>query len=189
MKRSFFLEGRLGAKSMCLHFFASAVAIFVVCHVSFAQTVGVTDAEIVIGQSCALKGPTKVLGQSLRRGALSYFKHVNENGGIWGRYIRLVTYDDGYEPKACVDNTEKLIEQDKAFLLFGYVGTPTSKAVLPIVTEKKVPFFAPFTGAEFLRTPVNPYIFNLRASYFQETEAMVDKLLTERSIKRISVFF
>ena len=189
MKRSFFSEARSGAKSIRLHFLATTIAFLVACHVSFAQTAGVTDAEIVIGQSCALEGPTKVLGQSLRRGAQAYFQHVNDSGGINGRTIRLVSYDDGYEPKACLENTTKLIEQDQVFLLFGYVGTPTSKEILPLVTDKKVPFFAPFTGAEFLRNPVNPFVFNIRPSYSQETEAIVEKLLAERGISRISVFY
>ncbi|NNK84734.1 MAG: ABC transporter substrate-binding protein [Desulfobacterales bacterium] len=149
---------------------------------------GVTENKIIIGQSCALKGPAKALGQGVRDGALAYFNHVNAKGGINGKIIQLVTLDDGYEPKACVTNTNLLIEKDRVFLLFGYVGTPTSKAVFDIIRKTKVPFFAPFTGAEFLRNPVTKGIYNIRASYFQETEAMVDILL-ENQKKHISVFY
>jgi len=149
---------------------------------------GVTENKIIIGQSCALKGPAQALGQGMKDGALAYFNHVNAKGGINGKIIQLVTLDDGYEPKACITNTNQLIENDRVFLLFGYVGTPTSKAVFDIIKKTKVPFFAPFTGAEFLRNPLTKGIYNIRASYFQETEAMVDTLLKNNK-KRISVFY
>lgn len=149
---------------------------------------GVTQSRIVIGQSCALAGPAQALGQGMRDGALAYFKHINAEGGIKGKIIKLITLDDGYEPEACVSNTKQLIEKDKVFLLFGYVGTPTSKAIFDLIKKTKVPYFAPFTGAEFLRNPLTSGIFNIRASYYQETETMVDNLLMN-NLKRISVFY
>ncbi len=149
---------------------------------------GVTQSRIIIGQSCVLKGSAQALGQGMRDGALAYFKHINAEGGIKGKMIKLITLDDGYEPEACVSNTKQLIEKDKVFLLFGYVGTSTSKAVFNHLKKTKVPYFAPFTGAEFLRNPLTPGIFNIRASYFQETEAMV-KILLMNNLKRISVFY
>lgn len=155
---------------------------------AYGQT-GVTETEIIIGQSCALKGPAKTLGMGMRDGAQAYINHVNSIGGIKGKKIRLITYDDGYEPDLCAANTKKLIDQDNVFLLFGYVGTPTSTAAVPIATENQVPYFAPFTGAEFLRTPVNRHVFNIRGSYYQETEAMVEQLTSVKNIKRISVFY
>ncbi|OEU44632.1 MAG: hypothetical protein BBJ60_11755 [Desulfobacterales bacterium S7086C20] len=155
----------------------------------FAQSPGISASEIVLGQSCALEGPTRALGIGMRDGALAYFKLLNSRGGIRGKKIRLISYDDGYEPKKCLANTKKLINQDKVFLLFGYVGTPTSQVAAPIAAGKKVPYFGPFTGAEFLRNPVNHWILNLRASYYQETEAMVAHLITEKGFKRISIFY
>ena len=149
---------------------------------------GVTQSRIIIGQSCALKGPAQALGQGMRDGAMAYFKHINAEGGIKGKIIKLITLDDGYEPEACVSNTNQLIEKDRVFLLFGYVGTPTSKAVFGLIKKTKVPYFAPFTGAEFLRNPLTPGIFNIRASYYQETEAMVENLLMN-NLKRVSVFY
>jgi len=156
---------------------------------------GITQSGIIIGQSCVLKGPAQDLGgpaqdlgQDMRDGALAYFKHINAEGGIKGKKIKLITLDDGYEPKACVSNTKQLIEKDRVFLLFGYVGTPTSKAIFDLIKKTKVPYFAPFTGAEFLRNPLTPGIFNIRASYYQETEAMV-KILLMNNLKRISVFY
>ena len=149
---------------------------------------GVTDSEIVLGQSAALSGPAAQLGQDMRDGALLYFQHVNAQGGIHGRRIVLKTLDDGYEANRAAANTRKLIDDDKVFALFGYVGTPTSAASMPIFTQAKVPFVGPFTGAESLRNPMNPYIFNVRASYFDETEAIVQHL-SAMGIDRIAIFY
>jgi hypothetical protein len=98
------------------------------------------------------------------------------------------TLDDGYEATRAAENTKKLINEERVFALFGYVGTPTSAASMPIFTEAKVPFVGPFTGAESLRNPVNPLIFNVRASYYEETEAIVQHL-TAMSVDRIAVFY
>jgi ABC-type branched-subunit amino acid transport system substrate-binding protein len=149
---------------------------------------GVTDSQIVLGQSAALSGPAQDLGQDMRTGAMLYFNHVNANGGVHGRKIVLKTLDDGYEPARAAANTKKLINDEKVFALFGYVGTPTSQASLPIFTEAKVPFVGAFTGAELLRHPVNPYVFNVRASYFDETEAIVQHL-TAVSVDNIAIFY
>ena len=149
---------------------------------------GVTDSQIVLGQSVALSGPAQQLGLDMQLGATLYFNQVNARGGVHGRKIVLKTLDDGYEATRAAENTRKLIHDEKVFALFGYVGTPTSQASLPIFTEAKVPFVGPFTGAELLRTPVNPYIFNVRASYYDETEAIVQHL-TAMSVNRIAVFY
>ena len=153
---------------------------------SFAQ--GITDSQILLGQSVALTGPAQELGKEMQLGANLYFNQVNKQGGVNGRKIVLKTVDDGYEATRAAENTRKLINEDKVFALFGYVGTPTSQASLPIFTEAKVPFVGPFTGAELLRTPVNPYVFNVRASYYDETEAIVQHL-TAMSINNIAVFY
>ena len=149
---------------------------------------GVNQKTIVIGQSCPLKGPAKAFGHGMRDGALAYFKHINAKGGIKGKIVKLITLDDGYEPEVCVTNTKQLIEQEKVFLLFGYVGASTSKAVFDLIKKTKIPYFAPLTGAEFLRNPLTSWIFNIRASCYQETEAMVKALLINNK-KRISVFY
>lgn len=149
---------------------------------------GITPTQIVIGQSAAFTGPAGQLGLNMNAGAKVYFKLLNERGGVHGRTIELKTRDDGYEATRAAANTRALIEQDKVFALFGYVGTPTSNAALPIFTEAKVPFFGAFTGADSLRAPFNRYIFNLRASYFDETERLVEHLVTT-STTRIAVFY
>ena len=149
---------------------------------------GVTPTTITIGQSAALSGPASELGSEMRTGALAYFNYVNQRGGVNGRKIVLKTLDDGYEADRAAANTKKLLDEERVFLLFGYVGTPTSNASLPIFNAKKVPFVGPFTGAESLRNPVNRYIFNVRASYFQETEVIVDQL-ARQGLTRIAVFY
>jgi len=153
-----------------------------------AAAQGVTDSQIVLGQSAAMTGPAAQLGQDMRTGAMLYFDYVNSHGGVHGRKIVLKTLDDGYESTRAAANTKKLIEDDKVFALFGYVGTPTSQASLPIFTQAKVPFVGAFTGAEILRHPINPYVFNIRASYFDETEAIVQHL-TAVSIDNIAIFY
>ena len=149
---------------------------------------GVTQNEVVIGMANALSGPASGLGTNLKAGAVAYINKVNAGGGVHGRKIKLVSLDDGYEPAQSAGATQKLIEQDKAFALFGYVGTPTSTAAVPIAAKAGVPYLFPFTGAEFLRNPVNKWVFNVRASYFDETEAMVERLTKDLGIKKIAVF-
>ncbi len=149
---------------------------------------GVSDDLILLGQSAALTGPAALLGQEMREGANAYFEHINSQGGIHGRKIKLISYDDGYEPERSLPNTRRLLSEDKVFALFGYVGTPTSYAVLPVVNEARVPFFGAFTGAEGLRTPFNRNVFNIRASYYDETEKLVDWLVSQRK-RRIAVFY
>ncbi|MCL4722745.1 MAG: ABC transporter substrate-binding protein [Rhodocyclaceae bacterium] len=139
---------------------------------------GVSADTITLGQSAAFSGPAKDLGVEMRDGALLAFNEFNRQGGAHGRKIKLISYDDGYEPDRAVANTKKLINDDKVFALFGAVGTPTSKAVLPIFTEAKVPYFGAFSGAELLRSPFNRYIFNVRASYYDETERIVEHLIS-----------
>jgi ABC-type branched-subunit amino acid transport system substrate-binding protein len=154
---------------------------------SSAQS-GVTANTVLLGQSVALTGPAAALGIEMRTGAKVYFDYVNSRGGIHGRKIELRTLDDGYEPSRTAPNTKKLIEEDGVFVLFGYVGTPTAAAALPIFTQARVPFFGAFTGAELLRDPFNAYIFNVRASYYDETERIVEQLVSTGA-KNIAVFY
>jgi branched-chain amino acid transport system substrate-binding protein len=146
------------------------------------------DNSIVLGQSAPLTGPAAELGKGVKLGAEVYFNKVNAAGGIRGRKIVLRSLDDGYEPPRAEKNTKELIAQDDVLALFGYVGTPTSAASIPHSTQAKVPFVGAYTGAELLRTPFNRYIFNVRASYFDETEAIV-RQLASFSWTKVSVFY
>jgi branched-chain amino acid transport system substrate-binding protein len=133
--------------------------------------------EILLGQSAPLSGPSAQLGLDYREGALAWFRDVNRRGGIHGRKLRLISLDDRYEPPLTVRNTEQLIERDKVFALFGYVGTPTTKEILPLVEQQNIPLIAPLSGARLLREPQRPMVFNLRASYHAEIQRMVNALV------------
>ncbi|MEO7009955.1 MAG: ABC transporter substrate-binding protein [Caldimonas sp.] len=154
---------------------------------SLGMPVLAQQGKIVLGQSAALSGPASELGQQFRSGAQLQFERVNARGGVNGRPIELQSLDDGYEPDRCAENTRKLIDNG-VFALFGYVGTPTGMVALPLATAAKLPWVAPFTGAEAFRTPFNRYAFHVRASYFDETAEIV-KQLTSVGIKRIGVFY
>jgi len=156
---------------------------------AMAQSPGVSDTEIRIGQSCALTGQAQLLGEGMRDGALAYFRQVNAAGGINGRKIRLITMDDGHAANASIVNTKRLIEDEKVFLLFGYVGAAPTKAALEIAQENKVPFFASMSGAAFLREPLNRYMFNLRASDYGEIEALIQKVVKERGAGKFAAFY
>ncbi len=144
------------------------------------------EGPIVLGQSAPFSGPSAQLGIQFHAGARLHFDAVNAQGGIGRRPVQLLTLDDGYEPDRCVANTRRFIDQE-VLALFGYVGTPTSLAALPLFTQARVPFFAPFTGAEGLRQPFNRLIFHVRASYNAET-ALIVQQLTHLGLRRIGVF-
>ncbi len=145
------------------------------------------DDRIVLGQSAAFSGPAAQLGIQFHAGAKLGFDLINAQGGIGRRQIEIHQVDDGYEPDRCVANTKKLLEED-VFALFGYIGTPTSVAALPLAIKARVPFFAPFTGAMALRDPFNRIAFLVRASYNDET-ALIVKQLTNLGLKKIAVFY
>ena len=150
---------------------------------------GVSKDSILFGQVAALNGPAQALGQGMREGIFAAFEEANRAGGINGRKLELKSIDDGYEPEKTIEATNKAINDDKVFALVGAVGTPTSKAGQPIATAAKVPFIGPFTGAEFLRNPFNRYVVNIRASYFQETEAWVEHLTNDLGVTRIAILY
>lgn len=150
---------------------------------------GVTDSEILLGMVNAQSGAASGLGQGMRAGAQAVFDDVNTHGGIHGRKIRLLVDDDGYEPDRAIDATLRMIEEQKVFALFGYVGTPTANAVLPIVKETHVPLVGLFTGAMTLRQPVVPEVINIRASYFDEAERLVTYFIENGGAKRFAVFY
>jgi ABC-type branched-subunit amino acid transport system substrate-binding protein len=158
----------------------------------FATAAPSSAEDIVVGMSAAFKGPSAGLGTELYRGAMACFEEINRNGGVHGRKIVLRAYDDGYNPLPAVENTVRLIEKDNAFVLFGYVGTPTVTRTLPLLKrygEKDVFLFCPFTGAEPQRqAPYDDFVFNLRPSYRQETAGLVEHFVGVGR-KRVAVFY
>ncbi|MFT5151389.1 MAG: branched-chain amino acid transport system substrate-binding protein [Planctomycetota bacterium] len=152
-------------------------------------TPGVTEHEILLGNSSALSGHASFLGTQYTRGGMAYIREINASGGIHGRTIRLLSYDDQYDPAKTLANTERLISEDDVFMLFGYVGTPTSVTLLPIIHETKIPALGFLTGAEALRTPFQPNIFHIRASYFAEAEGAISYFVDTLGFKKIAVMY
>lgn len=171
---------------MCVIKQLVSLALVLASSLSLAET-GVTDKEIVIGQFAAISGPAAQLGLRMQLGMQTYFNAVNAQGGVNGRTIKLLTRDDGYEPEKAAAAVKALIREDKVFALAGSVGTPTGLAALPILTEEQVPLVGMFTGAQALREPFNRQVFHVRASYFDETERIVQHLTT-LGVKKIAVF-
>jgi branched-chain amino acid transport system substrate-binding protein len=149
---------------------------------------GVTNDKIVLGQAAVFSGPAAELGIQMRNGIKAYLDDVNKKGGVHGRRIELVTEDDRYEPAVAPGMTKKLIEEHKVFALIGYVGTPTGVVHLPVLTQAKVPLVGMFTGAEALRVPFNRYVFHVRASYYDETDKIVEQVVSIGG-KNIAVFY
>lgn len=147
---------------------------------------------ILIGMSAAFSGPSKNLGDDLYHGIMTYFDHVNKNGGVNGRKIELKTYDDGYNPIPALENTLNLMKEDNVLLLFSYVGTPTVTRVLPLLklnSSDHFYLFFPFTGAQPQReAPYKDFVFNLRPSYRQETSGLVENFI-KIGKKKIAVFY
>ncbi|MFZ5676453.1 MAG: ABC transporter substrate-binding protein [Pseudomonadota bacterium] len=168
---------------------ALAALLWLVATAAGAQTPGVTAERILFGQSAAFGGPTADLGNEMRRGIQAAFEEVNRAGGVKGRRLQLRSYDDRYEPELAIANTRRLINDDGVFALIGEVGTTTSAASEPIARAAGVPFIAPFSGAEFLRDPALSHVVNVRASYYEETEAMVERLTSDLGVTRIGVLY
>jgi len=152
---------------------------------------GVTDGEVLFGMSSAFSGGAKELGREMKIGVDVAFAAVNEAGGVHGRKLRLVAMDDGYEPARCITAMRELVENKKVFAIVGNVGTPTAVVAVPYALEKQILFFGAFTGAQLLRNdPPDRFVFNYRASYAEETAAMVKYLVEVKRIhpRQIAVF-
>ncbi len=147
-----------------------------------------SGGEIKIGMSNAQTGRIGALGIQVRQGCQAYFTRVNKEGGISGRRLILVDYDDRYEPVETVSNTERLIDRDKVFALLNFLGTPTCRAILPMVNEANIVLVGPISGAPILRQPMQRLIFNTRASDEEEAETLVAHLVTDLGCKRIALF-
>jgi ABC-type branched-subunit amino acid transport system substrate-binding protein len=153
-----------------------------------AQQPGVTADKILLGQAAVFTGPAAQLGIQMRNGVKAYIDFVNEKGGVHGRKIELVTEDDKYESSVAPTASQALIEKHKVFALLGYVGTPTGVAHLKVTTAAKVPLVGMFTGAEVLRVPMSRYVFHVRASYYDETDKIVEQVVSTGG-RKIAVFY
>jgi ABC-type branched-subunit amino acid transport system substrate-binding protein len=163
-------------------------ALLATCVSAFAEN-GVSADKVVFGQAAALEGPASALGQNMKIGLEAAFAEINKAGGVKGRKLELKSVDDGYEPSKSIEVVKKLLEEDKVFAIAGTVGTPTAAATQPIAATAGAPFIGAFTGAEFLREPYKPLVMNIRASYFQETEAMVEHLTKDIGASKIAIMY
>jgi branched-chain amino acid transport system substrate-binding protein len=165
--------------------------VFPLCLILLAPA-SVRAEELVVGMSAAFTGASRGLGIELYRGSMAYLEPVNRRGGINGKKIVIRAYDDGYNPTPAIRNTIKLIDDDDVLLLVNYVGTPTVTRVLPLLKnyrKKHIYLFFPFTGAEPQRQPpYSDFVFNLRASYQNETEGLVDHFV-QLGRTKIAVFY
>jgi branched-chain amino acid transport system substrate-binding protein len=156
---------------------------------SHAQsTPGITDKEILIGSCSALEGPSHFLGSETVTGAKAYFDMVNDAGGVDGRKLKLVSYDDSYDPAKTEACFNRLLEQ-KVFALAFFVGTPTAVKYVPMAENNKIPLIGLFTGAQTLYVPFRHWVVNVRASYFDETREQIDGLWGGLGYKKIGVIY
>jgi branched-chain amino acid transport system substrate-binding protein len=169
----------------------AALAVTLFCPLAQAQFLNqdhtVDQSEIRIGMVSAQSGISNRIGREFKEGYLAYFLRVNREGGIFGRQIRLFDFDDHYEPLETIFYTERLINTNRVFALAGYVGTANSLTALSMVNEAGLIFLGPLTGAESLRNPVAPLVFNVRASFADEIESLIEYLAGELGVKRIAV--
>jgi branched-chain amino acid transport system substrate-binding protein len=152
---------------------------------------GITDREIRFGMSAPFSGSAKELGHEMKLGIEAAFDLTNEGGGVYGRQLTLVAADDGYEPARTAEAMRELRDKDEVFGVIGNVGTPTAMVSLPYALEHRMLFFGAFTGANLLRRdPPDRYVFNYRASYAEETDAVVRYLMKVRRVRpeQIAVF-
>jgi ABC-type branched-subunit amino acid transport system substrate-binding protein len=154
----------------------------------WARAASVDTGHIRLGMSAPFSGPNGAYGAQMRHGILACLNAVNKEGGIGGRKLELVSLDDGYEPPAAVANTKRLIEQEHVFALLGFYGTASTTAVMPVLDQTGVPLVGTISGTESLRKPEQRHIFHLRASYGDETAAIVKNLVTV-GMTRVAVLY
>ena len=172
----------------------SAFALFPLCSLIVPAatrgqaTPGVSEKEITIGSCSALEGPSHALGVQTVTGAKAYFSMINEEGGVHGRKLKLIAYDDSYDPaktEACFQH----LLNDKVFALGFFVGTPTAVKYAPMAESNKIPLVGLFTGAQTLYVPLRHWVVNVRASYFDETREQIDGLWNTLGYKKIGVIY
>lgn len=167
---------------LCLLLFGGVLSPFLL-----GQTPGVTDNSILVGSCSALDGPARFLGNQTVLGATTYLHSINDEGGVYGRKVQLLAFDDGYDPDkapACFRRMTK----EGVFALGFFVGTPTAKVYVPMAEQEKIPVVGLFTGAQMLYEPLKRYVINVRASYFDETREQIDKLWSI-NIRKIGVLY
>ncbi len=151
---------------------------------------GVTSDTVIFGQSATFSGPNGKLGKHYKAGIEAAFRVMNDRGGINGRSLELLAFDDAYEPNRAAANAEMFVSEDNVLAVIGGVGTPTARRIVPVLKTAKIPFVGPFTGADFLRNAnLYPNVINLRASYLDETRKLVDHIIRDRGKSRMGIIY
>ena len=177
-----YLRSLLRCTFTCLFLFGATLSI------RAQNSLGVADKTIVIGSCSALEGPSRSLGEDTVTGANAYFSLINEEGGVNGRKLKLVAYDDSYDPAKTKVCFERLVS-DKVFAMGFFVGTPTAVKYVPMAEESKMPLIGLFTGAQTLYTPLRHWVINVRASYYDETREQMDGVWDKLGYHKVGVIY
>ena len=153
-----------------------------------AEEPGVTDKKVLIGSCSALEGPARLLGLETVKGATAYLHLVDEKGGVYGRKVELLAFDDSYDPEKTTACFNRLLKEG-VFAAGFFVGTPTAAKYVPMAEEHKLPVVGLFTGAQLLYSPLKHWVINVRASYYDETRDMVNGLVNDLNIKKVGVIY
>jgi len=164
------------------------ILLFIIIYL-FLQEKTYTNHTILIGSSLPKTSVLKEYGNAVNNGAKTYFEYANKNNILKSHKIKFLTYDDKYEPKLTLQNTQKLLKQKDLFALYGFVGTPTVKNILPIIYNENIPFISTFSGASFLRNNTNKNIINFRSSYLNEIKEHIKYLYEIKGFTKIAVFY
>lgn len=149
---------------------------------------GLSAKSVTIGCSCPLSGPLGGFGSAIKLGADAAIAQVNAKGGVQGRQLQLQLVDDAYAVQRTTDNVKKMIGDGSVFALMSCFGTPNNAAIFPMVEASNLPYLAPLTGAMSLRTATNRNVFHVRASYTEETQRLLQKILA-MGIKDLGVVY
>jgi branched-chain amino acid transport system substrate-binding protein len=165
------------------------LAVALGCSPALAQQQGVTKNEIVIGTIQDLSGPIAAFGKQARGGMQLRVDEINEQGGIHGRKLRLIVEDSAYDPKKAVLAAQKLVNQDKVFLVAGHIGTAQNMAAMPVQFEKNVINFMPITAAREMYEPLHKLKYSFAATYYDQIRTALPKLVKEKNAKKVCTLY
>ncbi len=168
---------------------AMAVALALASALAAAQQQGVTKTEILVGTIQDLSGPLAGYGKAARNGMQLRIDEINEQGGINGRKLRLLTEDDGYDPKRALLAAQKLVNQDKIFIMAGHIGTAQNLAAMPVQFEKGVVNLFPITAARQMYEPLHRLKYSFAAPYYDQMRIALPKLVKEKNVKKVCVIY
>ena len=157
--------------------------------VSHAQQQGVSKDEITVGSILDLSGPLAGFGKQIRMGMLLAVDEINEQSGINGRKLKLLIEDDSYDPKKAVLAAQKLVNQDKIFIMLGHLGTAQNMAAMPVQFEKNVPNFFPITAAREMYEPFHRLKYSFAATYYDQMRVVVPKMVKEKGVKKVCTIY